>query len=129
MKVHQTVLERAYEAITVVSAYRQSPPSIFFSGEKRDQPFHRQRPTARLAHNNFYNEFFPGYDHVEHYAEIVATYLGIRQRNGDILTIPSSVYFKPASCSDTLNALEATNIREFPEGVDPRPRCRVGERA
>lgn len=118
MKVHQTVLERAYEGITVVGTYRRSHPSIVFQGEKQDKPFNWQRPTARVANNHLYIECFPGYDHVEHYAEIVATYLGIRQRQGDKLTLPSRVCFKPSSCSDTQNALKATNIRELPEGVD-----------
>ena len=118
MKVHQTILERVYEEITVVGAYRRSRSSIVFQGEKQDKPFNWQRPTARVVDNHLYIECFPGYDHVEHYAEIVATYLGIRQRQGDTLTLPTSVCFEPPTCSDTQNALKATNLQEFPEGVD-----------
>jgi hypothetical protein len=118
MKVHQSILERVYEEITIVGKYRRSHPSIVFQGEKKDKPFNWQRPTARVADNRLYIECFPGNDHVEHYAEIVATYLGIRQRQGDTLTLPSSVCFEPSSCSDTQNALNATNLQEFPEGID-----------
>ncbi|KAL7952776.1 hypothetical protein V8C34DRAFT_298617 [Trichoderma compactum] len=35
-----------------------------------------------------------------------------------MLTPPSRVSFRSASCSDTQNALKATNIQEFLEGVD-----------
>ncbi|KAH8655525.1 hypothetical protein BX600DRAFT_482976 [Xylariales sp. PMI_506] len=99
LKVHQAVLERAYEGIT-------------------DKPFNWQRPTARVANNHLYIECFPGYDHVEHYSEIVATYLNIRKSLGDTLTAPSKVYFQAASCSDTQAALKDTNIREFPKGIN-----------
>ncbi|KAM4066492.1 hypothetical protein HRG_000589 [Hirsutella rhossiliensis] len=118
MKVHQAVLEQPYDEITVVGAYTRTPPSAVFRGEKRDKPFNWQRPTARAAGNHLYIECFPGYDHVEHYAEIIATYLGIRQREGAGLTPPSRVSFHPLSCSDTQTALEATNLGHLPSGVD-----------
>lgn len=117
LKIHQAVLERSYEGIIVVGAYKRSYPSVVFEGEKKDKPFNWQRPTARIFNNHLYIECFPGYDHVEHYAEIVATYLGLQQRQGGSLTPPSKVSFLPASCSDTQSALKATNIREFPKGV------------
>lgn len=118
MKVHQTILERPYDEIVVIGAYSRSHPSIIFQGEKRDKPFNWQRPTARVADDRLYIECFPGYDHVEHYAEIVATYLGIQQREGiSRLTPPSKVTFNSASCSDTQSALEASNLGELPSGV------------
>ncbi|KAL6801465.1 hypothetical protein GGI42DRAFT_360897 [Trichoderma sp. SZMC 28013] len=118
LKVHQAVRERAYDGITVVGAYRRTYPSIIFQGEKKDKPFNWQRPTARIINNHLYIECFPGYDHVEHQAEIIAFFLGIQQRRGGMLTPPSRVSFQPVSCSDTQNALKATNIRDFPEEVD-----------
>ncbi|KAK0630272.1 hypothetical protein B0T17DRAFT_506757 [Bombardia bombarda] len=125
MKVHQAVLERPYDEITVLGAHQRSTPSIIFKGEKRDKPFNWQRPTARVSPNgkHLYVECFPGYAHVEHYAEIIATYLGILQRqegvNTDRLTHPSKVSFQPTSCSDTQKTLlENTNLKDLPEGID-----------
>src|SRR5690348_5538019 len=91
IKVHQKVLERAYDGITIVGAYVRSHPSVIFQGEKRDKPFNWQRPTARVIDNHLYVECFPGYDHVEHYAEITAAYLEIAKQEGTELTPPSKV--------------------------------------
>jgi hypothetical protein len=118
LKVHQAVRERAYDGVTVVGAYKRTYPSTIFQGEKRDKPFNWQRPTAQIINNHLYIECFPGYDYVEHYAEAIASFLGIQQRQGGMLTPPSRVSFQPASCSDTQSALKATNIRDFPEGID-----------
>jgi hypothetical protein len=120
MKVHQAALERAYSDIVVIGAYtRYSADSIAFAGEKLDKPFNWERPTAHVKGDTLYIECFPGYDHVEHYAEIVACYLQIREQKGDSLTLSSRVSFVPASCSDTKAALEDTNLPLFPGyGVD-----------
>ncbi|KAK7943864.1 uncharacterized protein PG986_012977 [Apiospora aurea] len=129
IKVHQAVLERAYDEIVVRGRYARheaSSPgsgSIAFEGEKRDKPFNWERPTARVEGQTLYIECFPGYDHVEHYAEIIANYLKIRERQAEVgdheLTPPSRVFFEPASCSDTQMALQSTNLGGFPgEGVD-----------
>jgi hypothetical protein len=120
MKVHQAALERAYSDIVVIGAYtRYSADSIAFAGEKLDKPFNWERPTAHVKGDTLYIECFPGYDHVEHYAEIVACYLQIREQRGDSLTLSSRVSFVPASCSDTKAALEGTNLPLFPGyGVD-----------
>lgn len=120
IKVHQAALEKFYNEIVVVGAYtRYSAGSIAFDGEKRDKPFNWERPTARAEGDTLYIECFPGYDHVEHYAEIIACYLQIREQNGDTLTPSSRVFFVPASCSDVKTALESTNLPLFPgHGVD-----------
>jgi hypothetical protein len=120
IKVHQAVLERPYNEIVVRGAYsRYSSDTIEFDGEKRDKPFNWERPTARVVGKTLFIECFPGYDHIEHYAEIIASYLKIRERQGDNLTPSSRVSFVPASCSDTQIALQATNLCDFPgEGVD-----------
>ncbi|KAK8070277.1 hypothetical protein PG994_006893 [Apiospora phragmitis] len=129
IKVHQAVLERAYSEIVVRGRYARheaSSPgsgSMAFDGEKRDKPFNWERPTARVEGQTLYVECFPGYDHVEHYAEIIANYLKIRENQGGFsghaLTPSSRVFFEPASCSDTQMALQATNLGEFPgDGVD-----------
>lgn len=125
IKVHQLALERAYNEIVVVPGYNRygCPSSIAFDGEKRDKPFNWERPTARVDEetNTLYVECFPGFDHIEHYAEIIAGYLRILESQGvNNLTPSSSVSFIPASCSDTLRALEeGTNLSEFPgDGID-----------
>ncbi|KAK8044044.1 hypothetical protein PG993_004068 [Apiospora rasikravindrae] len=129
IKVHQAALDRAYNEIVVRSRYARheaSSPgsgSVAFNGEKRDKPFNWERPTARVEGQTLYIECFPGYDHVEHYAEIVANYLKIREKQGVVggkeLTPSSRVFFEPASCSDTQRALQATNLGHFPgDGVD-----------
>jgi len=120
IKVHQTALERAFDEIIVVGDYRRySSDSIAFDGEKRDKPFNWERPTGRVEGNILYIECFPGYDHVEHYAEIIASYLKILEKQGNNLTPSTRVSFIPPSCSDTLLALDATNLVEFPgEAVD-----------
>ena len=118
LKAHQLLTERAYEGITVIGKYRRSAPSIIFQSEKQDKAFNWQRPTARIENSNLYIECFPGYDHVEHYAEIIAAYLRIRRQDGDTITCPSKVSFIPPSCSETLNCLDTTNLWDFPEGVD-----------
>jgi hypothetical protein len=115
IKVHEAALERAYSEIVIVGAYeRYSADSIAFEGEKRDKPFNWERPTARVVGETLYIECFPGYDHIEHYAEIIACYLRIREQKGDTLTPSSRVFFIPASCSDVRTALEATNLPLFP---------------
>ncbi|KAF2734692.1 hypothetical protein EJ04DRAFT_552565 [Polyplosphaeria fusca] len=115
IKVHQTVLERIWDEIYVVGAYaRYSPDSIPFDGEKRDKPFNWERPTARIDGNTLYIECFPGYDHIEHYAEIISCYLNICLHKGDSVTSPDQVFFIPASCSHVRSALEATNLPLFP---------------
>lgn len=120
IKVHQAALERAYDEIVVIGDYnRYSSDSIVFDGEKRDKPFNWERPTARVEGKTLYIECFPGYDHIEHYAEIIACYLRFREQQGGCLTPSSRVSFVPASCSDTQNALRATNLTQFPgKGVD-----------
>ncbi|KAF2114295.1 hypothetical protein BDV96DRAFT_632489 [Lophiotrema nucula] len=120
IKVHQAALERIYNEIVVVGGYnRSSKDSITFDGEKRDKPFNWERPTARAEGDTLFIECFPGYDHVEHYAEIIACYLKIREQNGDPLTPSSRVLFVPASCSDVKAALARTNLPLFPgHGVD-----------
>lgn len=120
IKVHQAALERPYREIVVIGAYtRYSEDSIAFDGEKRDKPFNWERPTARVEGDTLYIECFPGYDHVEHYAEIIACYLQIREKKGDILTPSSQVFFIPSSCSDVKTALENTNLPLFPgHGID-----------
>jgi hypothetical protein len=120
IKVHQAVLEQVYNEIIVHGTYsRYASDSIAFDGEKRDKPFNWERPTARAKGKTLYIECFPGYDHIEHYAEIIASYLAIREAMGDRLTPSSRVSFVPASCSDTQLALKATNLDDFPgHGVD-----------
>ncbi|KAK6855008.1 hypothetical protein PG995_008540 [Apiospora arundinis] len=134
IKVHQAVLERSYDAIVVRGRYARHSSSdsvVPFEGEKRDKPFNWERPTARVEGQTLYIECFPGYDHVEHYAEIIADYLKVREsQSGDSgsenhvgsnssLTSSSRVFFEPASCSDTQMALQATNLGNFPgDGVD-----------
>ncbi|KAK3313089.1 hypothetical protein B0H66DRAFT_385549 [Apodospora peruviana] len=124
IKVHQSILEKAYDEIMVVSGYnRYEADSIAFDGEKRDKPFNWERPTARVVPgtNTLLVECFPGYDHIEHYAEIIAAYLRVLEGQGITNLTPSSrVSFIPASCSDTLRALvEKTNLADFPgEGID-----------
>ncbi|KAI1842614.1 hypothetical protein JX266_011227 [Neoarthrinium moseri] len=121
IKVHQAILKQAYSEIVVRGLYsRYSSDSIAFDGEKRDKPFNWERPTARAEGGILYIECFPGYDHVEHYAEIIASYLKIREAEGCVNLTPSSrVSFVPASCSDTQMALQATNLGDFPgDGVD-----------
>lgn len=115
IKVHQAVLERAYKEIIVHGSYcRYSSESIPFDGEKRDKPFNWERPTARVEGDTLYIECFPGYDHIEHYAEIIATYLKLRERQGDNLTPSSRVSYIPVSCSDIQTALQATNLDQVP---------------
>lgn len=118
LKVHEAVLERVYEGIIVIGIHNRSAPSIIFAGEKEDKPFNWQRPTAQVIDNHLYIECFPGHDHIEHYAEIISTYLGIRQRLGDILTPPSKVSYRPSTIPEIRHALNATNLREFPRDID-----------
>lgn len=120
IKVHEAVLEKPYYEIVVLGSYkRYSEGSIAFEGEKRDKPFNWERPTARAEGKTLYIECFPGYDHVEHYAEIIACYLKIREQKGDRLTPSSRVFFVPSSCSDVKKALEYTNLPLFPgKGID-----------
>jgi hypothetical protein len=125
IKVHQAVLSKRYSEIIVHGAYnRSSPLSSPFDGEKRDKPFNWERPTARPGppgSGTLYIECFPGYDHVEHYAEIIACYLRILESSSPnyALTPSASVSFVPSSCTDTLSALaNRTNLPSFPgEGV------------
>ncbi|KAI1344471.1 hypothetical protein F5Y15DRAFT_112651 [Xylariaceae sp. FL0016] len=119
IKVHQVALERAYDEIVVRGDYcRYSSESMVFDGEKRDKPFNWERPSARIVSNKLYIDCFPGYDHVEHYAEIIAVYLKIREQQGTSLTPSWRVSFIPASCSHTQSALQKTNLDQFPGGVD-----------
>lgn len=119
IKIHQAIRKRRYDAIVVVGAYSRASPSEIFKGEKIDKPFNWQRPTALLHEDELQIHCFPGYDHVEHYAELIATYLEIQQQMEHKSLTPSSrVTFIPPSCSDTRNALHATNLKELPGHVD-----------
>ncbi|KAK3356519.1 hypothetical protein B0T25DRAFT_536906 [Lasiosphaeria hispida] len=123
IKVHEAVLWGKYDDIIVMGAYnRYSPASIPFEGEKRDKPFNWERPTARREGSTLYIECFPGYDHLEHYAEIISCYLRLLEEATPAynLTHYSRVSFTPSSCSDTKRALsDTTNLNKFPgEDVD-----------
>lgn len=118
MKVHQAVLEGVYDGITVIGLHNRSHPSMIFDGEKQGKPFNWQRPTAQVIDNHLYIECFPGQDHIEHYAEIISTYLGIRQRLGDVLTPPSKVSYRPSTIPEIRHALHTTNLRDFPMNID-----------
>ncbi|KAI0110989.1 hypothetical protein F4776DRAFT_641289 [Hypoxylon sp. NC0597] len=115
--VHQSVPFLVYTGVTVVGAYNRSPPSIIFKGEKRDKPFNWQRPTARIVKNHLFIECFPGKDHVEHHAEIIATYLREKMQQGQVLTPHTDVSFVPCSSRDTQRALERSNLTELPSGI------------
>ncbi len=116
--MHQDIAAKKYDAIIVIGSYNRSSPSIMFKGEKRDKPFNWQRPTARVVGNQLWIECFPGYDHTEHYAELIASYLEILHREGHNVTQGPDVCFIPSSCSDTQHALQATNLDELPTQVD-----------
>ncbi|KAH7021496.1 uncharacterized protein B0I36DRAFT_276151 [Microdochium trichocladiopsis] len=122
IKVHQEVLRRAYDDIVVRGRYtRYATESIAFDGEKRDKPFNWERPSAHVENNTLFIDCFPGYDHIEHYAEIISCYLSIKERSASEqrLTPSSRVSFIPASCSDTKTALQATNLGDLPgTGLD-----------
>lgn len=119
IKMHQAIRSRRYDKITVVGEYTRTSPSEIFHGEKTDKSFNWQCPTALIVGNELQIQCFPGYDHVEHYAELIATYLDLQQREGnEALTIPSNVNFIPCSCSDTQRALHSTNLKELPSDVD-----------
>ncbi|ETS74169.1 hypothetical protein PFICI_14035 [Pestalotiopsis fici W106-1] len=118
IKVHQAILERVYDGITVIGLYNRSPPSIIFDGEKKGKPFNWQRPAAQVIDNHLYIECFPGQDHIEHYAELISTYLGIRQRLGDVLTPPSKVFYQRSTIPEIRHALHSTNLRDFPKNID-----------
>ncbi|KAK3896821.1 hypothetical protein C8A05DRAFT_20285, partial [Staphylotrichum tortipilum] len=118
IKMHPAIAAKIYETIIVIGSYSRSRPSIIFEGEKCDKPFNWQRPTARVVGNQLWIECFPGYDHTEHYAELIASYLEILHQQGHKLTRGSDVCFIPSSCSDTQDALNATNLDELPTEVD-----------
>lgn len=117
-KIHQAVPQGACNDIVVASRYTQSYPSVAFDNEKRDKPFNWQRLTTRIINNYIYMDCFPGYHYVEHYAEMIATYLVICESRGDRLTSPLLVSFLAPSQSDIQRTFRAMNIRGFPPGVD-----------
>ncbi|KAI1411400.1 hypothetical protein F5Y13DRAFT_180766 [Hypoxylon sp. FL1857] len=102
---------------TQIGEARRSPPSITSNRESKHKPFNWQRPTARFINNRLLIECFPGHNHVQHYAEIIATYLMHKKSEGIITTLPSKVSFIPCSPSDTWDALWQTNLRELPREV------------
>lgn len=123
MKVHQSVLKHSYPAgITMTGRYlRTHPHSILFSGEKTDKPFNWQLPTARIMPDNPSHlciDCYPGHDHLEHYAEIIATYLTLLRHRGKNLTCPSKVSFIPSSCSDTQKPLAESNLHPLSSSVN-----------
>ncbi len=84
-----------------------------------DKEFNWQRPTASVRDKTLEIQCFPGYDHVEHYAELITTYLKIQERNGNhSLTPPLRVTYISSSCSDTQLALRTSNLQELPCDVD-----------
>ncbi|KAE9961402.1 hypothetical protein BLS_002174 [Venturia inaequalis] len=120
MKMYQALRERCYDRIVVTGEYaRTAPLEEVFQGEKTDKDFNWQRPTTLLVGKELHIRCFPGNDHVEHYAELIATFLEIQHRNGHrSLTLPSNVVYIPPSCSDTQKALHATNLKDLPPHVD-----------
>ena len=122
IKVHQAVRKRAYDKITVVGSYNRDCHSEPFHGEKTDKEFNWQRPTALVVNGNeLLIQCFPGYDYVEHYAQLIATYLKLQQeQDGETLrlTHPSKVTFIPISVLGAQRALHATNLKQLPPTVD-----------
>lgn len=115
IKMHQKIREISWDQIVIVGAYTRTSPSEIFDREKTDKLFNWQRPTARVLGRTLIIQCFPGFDHVEHYAELVATYLQLQEGLGNTkLTSPAKVSFVPASCSETQLALRNTNLTEFP---------------
>ncbi|PYI02635.1 hypothetical protein BO78DRAFT_410522 [Aspergillus sclerotiicarbonarius CBS 121057] len=119
IKIHQAIRKRPYDKITVVGTYTRASPSEIFQGEKTDKTFNWQRPTALVVGNELQIQCFPGHDHVEHYAELIATYLEIQHNNGhEGLTPSSRVYIIPPSRLDTQQALRDTNLNDLPSDVN-----------
>lgn len=59
-------------------------------------------------------ECFPGKDHIEHYAEIIAAWLRLTKETRLDLTNPSLVSFRSASPFEAQAALQATNLGKLP---------------
>lgn len=119
IKMHEAIKEQRYNQITVVDSYARCPSFRIFSSEKVDKSFNWQRPTALITGDELLIQCSPGYDHVEHNVELIATYLGLQQRFGcHLLTRLADVAFIPASCLDTQRALRASNLQELPPHID-----------
>lgn len=87
IKVHPDILSRSWDPILINGLHDRLHASIS-TIEKTDKPFNWQRPTASTspyAPNTIRLHVFPGFDYVQHYAAIVATYLSLECNSRDVV--------------------------------------------
>ena len=100
-----------WERLIVIGKHDRSVRGEISDKEKRDKPFNWMRPTARLVGSDLFIQAFPGLDHVQHYAALLATHLKITGAS----EAAKRVFYSPSSPSDTVQALvENTNLLKMP---------------
>ncbi|KAE9410595.1 hypothetical protein BT96DRAFT_969586 [Gymnopus androsaceus JB14] len=82
------------------------------SREKTDKPFNWMRPTAKQVGDDICIQCFPGEDHVEHYAALLAAHLRITQGADRA----RDVFYRPVPDGETIRTLrEDTNLLRVPQ--------------
>ena len=114
MKIHPLVDCSEWKKLVVVGQHSRGydPGTVVSSKEKRDKPFNWMRPTAKHVGADLHIQRFPGADHIEHYAAILATYLCITRGNEAAL----KVFYEGVGNKQTISMLESgTNILQMPK--------------
>jgi hypothetical protein len=107
MKVHPDIQEKNWAKIIVKGCHDRSPTSSIASIEKCDKPFNWQRPTTSYPSPDVLElQCFPGFDYVEHYAAIVATYLALQKKSPDVVS-----YYMPTPLQ-RVEPLVKSNLRD-----------------
>lgn len=85
MKVHPDVSSQAWSKIIVRGYHSRTYPSRVMHIEKTDKLFNWQRPTSLIIDDVLDIQCFPGDDYIQHYANIISTYLLINGQDPDIV--------------------------------------------
>ncbi|KAF8529945.1 hypothetical protein JB92DRAFT_3081215 [Gautieria morchelliformis] len=115
MKIHPLVDGSKWTNLVVVGRHSRGVHdngTVISSKEKTDKPFNWMRPTAKRIGEDLHIQCFPGADHVEHYAALLATYLRFTRGK----EAAQKVFFEPVGNDQTISTLEkGTNLLLMPK--------------
>ncbi|KAE9410590.1 hypothetical protein BT96DRAFT_1012099 [Gymnopus androsaceus JB14] len=110
MKIHPLVESSSWKNLIVVGRHDRLGSVI--GREKTDKPFNWMRPTAKQVGDDLCIQCFPGEDHVEHYAALLAAHLRITQGADRA----RDVFYRPVPDGETIRTLrEDTNLLRVPQ--------------
>lgn len=109
-KIHQYIKERDWSQIVVKPTYIRASPAVPAETEKSNKLFNWHRPTATVIDDGtIHINCYPGNDYVQHYAELVATYLSLSGKDSSHVT-----YILPTA-DQCMKPFRESNLRDMGE--------------